>query len=137
MSVAYPIVSVSIKNYTPKTFGTNDVERKKELRDLILKQIGNIEEVRKASRGKRLSLDVCFNLYSDTDVEGRKTKDLDNLLKIFCDTLPDFTDRAKTVPGLGLIESDRDDMIFEIHCKKKLVNVESEEGVDFSISETR
>jgi hypothetical protein len=60
---------------------------------------------------------------------------LDNLLKIFCDTLPDFTDMAKTVSGLGLIESDRDDLIFEIHYKKRLVNVESEEGVDFSISE--
>lgn len=126
---------MSIKGYEPKTYGSNDVERKKELRDLILSKIVNLEEIQKSCRGKRLSVDVCFNLFSDTNVEGRKTKDLDNMLKIFCDIFPDFVDRAKTVKGLGLIEEDRDDMIFEIHCEKKLVRLESEEGIDFSIFE--
>lgn len=131
-----PILSISIKGYEPKTYGSKyDVERKKELRELILYKINNFTEVQKRCRYKRLSLDVCFNLYSDTDVEGRKTKDLDNMLKIFCDVFPDFVDRDKKVKGLGLIEGDRDDMIFEIHCKKKLVRHESDEGIDFSIYE--
>jgi hypothetical protein len=133
--VANPILSVSIKGYEPKTYGNNDVERKKELRDLISSKIGNLSEIRKQCRGKKLSFDVCFNLFSDTDVEGRKTKDLDNMLKIFCDIFPDYVDRAKTVEGLGLIEEDRDDMIFEIHCKKKLVMSTSEEGIIFSVYE--
>lgn len=129
------ILSISIKGYEPKTYGSNDVERKKELRDLILSKIDNFAEVQKNCRGKKLSLDVCFNLYSNTDVEGRKTKDLDNMLKIFCDVFPDFVDRDKKVKGLGLIEEDKDDMIFEIHCKKNLVRHESDEGIDFSIYE--
>jgi hypothetical protein len=130
-----PILSVSIKGYEPKTYGSNDVWRKKELRDLVFAKINNLPELRKQCRGKKLSFDVCFNLFSDTDVEGRKTKDLDNMLKIFCDIFPDFVDRAKTIQGLGLIEEDRDDMIFEIHCKKRLVPLASEEGIDFSIYE--
>ena len=129
------ILSISIKGYEPKTYGSNDVERKKELRDIILAKINNLSEVQKCCRYKRLSFDVCFNLYSDTAVEGRKTKDLDNMLKIFCDVFPDFVDRDKKIQGLGLIEDDRDDLIFEIHCKKKLVQLESEEGIDFSIFE--
>ena len=57
------------------------------------------------------------------------------MLKILCDIFPDFVDQAKTVQGLGLMEEDRDDMIFEIHCKKRLVTLTSEEGIDFSIYE--
>ena len=133
--MANPILSVSIKGYEPKTYGSNDVERKKELRDLIFSKIDNLSEIKKQCRGKKLSFDVCFNLFSDTDVEGRKTKDLDNMLKIFCDVFPDYVDRAKTVEGLGLIEEDRDDMIFEIHCKKRLMGSPSEEGIELSIYE--
>ena len=130
-----PILTVSLKCYEPKTYGNNDVERKKELRDLILSKIEDIIEIQKKCRGKQLSFDVCFNLFSDSGVEGRKTKDLDNMLKIFCDVFPDFIDRDKTVKGVGLIEDDRDDMIFEIFCEKRLVGFESEEGIDFSIYE--
>jgi len=116
-----PLLTVSLKCYEPKTYGSNDVERKKELRDLILQKIEDITEVQKKCRGKQLSIDVCFNLYSDSGVEGRKTKDLDNMLKIFCDVFPEFIDRNKTVKGLGLLEDDRDDLIFEINCEKRLV----------------
>jgi len=133
--VSKAILSISLKCYEPKTYGNNDVERKKELRDLILQKINDISEVQKKCIGKRLSIDVCFNLYSDSGVEGRKTKDLDNMLKILCDVFPDFIDRAKTVKGLGLLEDDRDDLIFQINCEKRLVGFESEEGIDFSIYE--
>lgn len=131
-----PILSISITGYEPKTYGSKyDVARKKELRDLISSKIENLSDLRRQCRGKRLFFDVRFNLFSDTDVEGRKTKDLDNMLKIFCDVFPDYVDRAKTVEGLGLIEEDRDDMIFEIHCKKRLVISPSEEGIEFTIYE--
>ncbi|KAF6247108.1 hypothetical protein C6990_05355 [Nitrosopumilus sp. b3] len=130
-----PLLSISLKCYEPKTYGNNDLERKKELRDLILNKIENISDVQQKCRGKKLSFEVCFNLYSDSSVEGRKTKDLDNMLKIFCDVFPEFIDRNKTVKGLGLLEDDRDDLIFEINCEKRLVGFESEEGIDFSIYE--
>jgi len=129
------IIEISITNYPPKTYGDNDLEKKKELRDLILAQIPNLEEAKAESRGKRLQADVCFKLYGNTTEEGRKTKDLDNMLKIFCDTFPDWIDRDKTTSGVGLIEDDRDDLFFRINCEKKLVSDESLEGIDFSISE--
>lgn len=129
------IISLSIKGYTPKTYGNNDKARKIELRDLILSKIENLDEIQKSCKGKRLSLEIIFSLFSDTAVEGRKTKDLDNMLKIFCDVLPEYLDQDRTEKGLGLIEDKRDDMIFEIHCIKKLVMDESQEGVEFTISE--
>ena len=129
------ILKISITNYAPTTYGHKDLERKRELRDLILAKISNLEEIKEKTRGKRLQMDICFNLYSETTEEGRKTKDLDNMLKIFCDTFPDYIDRDRTTTGVGLIEDDRDDMIFRINCEKKLVTDEALEGIDFSISE--
>lgn len=133
--MAQPLLSINLKRYVPKTSGRNDLARKKELRDLILAKIENIDEIKQKCLGKKLSFKICFNLYSDSDEEGRKIKDLDNMLKIFCDVFPDFIDRDKTTKGLGLIPADQDDLIFEIHCEKKLVDSESEEGIDFSIFE--
>jgi len=129
------LLSVYIKCYEPKTYGNNDLERKRELRDLILAKIDDISKIQQKTRSKKLSIDVCFNLYSESTASGRKTKDLDNMLKIFCDVFPDYIDRNKTTQGLGLIEGDSDDMIFEINSEKRLVGFESEEGIDFSIYE--
>lgn len=60
---------------------------------------------------------------------------MDNLLKIFCDTLTDFIDKGKTTPGIGLIEKDSSDLIFRINCEKKLVNDDELEGIIFTILE--
>ena len=130
-----PIITVSIKGYAPKTYGSNDKTKKIELRDLILPKINNLDDIRKNCRGKRLSLQITFNLFSDTNIEGRKTKDLDNMLKIFCDVLPEYIDQDRTENGLGLIEDKQDDLIFEIKCRKSLVIDETQEGIDFTISE--
>jgi len=128
------ILKISITNYTPKTYGSQkDVLRKIELRDLILGKISNLDEIKQQTRGKKLQADICFNLYAETTEEGRKTKDLDNMLKIFCDTFPDYMDRDKKTSGIGLMEDD--DMFFRINCEKKLVTDETLEGIDFSISE--
>jgi len=130
-----PLLKLSIRGFEPKTYGKDDVQRKIDLRDLILKNIPNIKEIQTKCRGKQLALDVCFYLLESTGVEGRRKKDLDNMLKIFCDTLPDYLDQDRKNNGVGLIEDKSDDLIFEIHCMKKLVSQESDEGIDFTISE--
>jgi len=129
------LAEFSIRGFTPMTYGTDDVERKKLLRDKILPEIENIEQVRASTRGKRLSISVSFYLFEDPKQTKRYEKDLDNMLKIFCDVLPEYMDQAKTVEGLGLMEMKRDDLIFEIHAVKNLVSKESDEGMDVQIKE--
>jgi hypothetical protein len=80
----------------------------------MLAKIDNIHAIQELSRGKLLSIAVCFYLYSGSAEEGRAKKDLDNLLKIVLDTLTDHLDRRHTEEGLGLIEEDGDHLIFEV-----------------------
>lgn len=129
------LLDVSIKEFTPQTFGSNDVAKKIKLRDAIKAKINDLSSVQRNCRGKKLSVDVTFSLFSATTELGRKTKDLDNLLKILLDTLPDYMDRAKMNSGLGLVPEDRDDLVFQINCRKRLVSIEAEEGIDLKISE--
>jgi len=129
------LLDVSIRGFTPQTSASDTVPRKNALRDKIRSQIRDLPSVQNNCRNKRLSLDVCFRLLGDTAEEGRKTKDLDNMLKILLDTLPDYMDREKSNPGLGLVPEDRDDLIFHIDCRKSLVADESLEGIDLKISE--
>jgi len=117
------------------TYGKDDAERKILLRDKILSEIENIEQARAATRGKRLSISVIFYLFEDPKQSKRYEKDIDNMLKIFCDVLPDYMDQASTTEGLGLMEKKRDDLIFELHATKTLVGNESEEGMDVEIKE--
>ena len=119
----------------PKTSANYEVERKKELRDKIRAKIDNLLDLQKACKGKRLSIYACFCLWDGSKVEGRAKKDLDNMLKILCDTLKEYMDTDKKEQGLGLIENDNDDLIFEINCSKRLVQTESEEGIELEISE--
>lgn len=89
----------------------------------------------KNCRGKDLSLKVCFNLYKDPK-QPKKEKDLDNLLKILLDVLPEHIDNTeKRNFGLGLIDDNNDYRIYEIHCEKKLVTDVAQEGLDIEISE--
>src|SRR5207245_1389305 len=103
-------------NVEPKTSANNEVERKKELRDKIRAKIDNLLDLQKASKGKRLSIYAQFCLWDGSKVDGRTKKDLDNMLKILCDTLKEYMDTDKKEQGLGLIENDNDGLIFEIHC---------------------
>jgi len=113
-----------------------EVQRKKDLRDHIIKNISNLSEIRDSCRGKeRLSLDVCFNLYAgDSKDSSRYSKDLDNLLKIVLDVLPDYMDNKQEnrEMGLGIIQNDN--QIFEIHASKQFVFDESLEGIKIIIS---
>lgn len=130
------LLNVSITKFIPQTFGsTDDVGRKIKLRDAIKSKIDDLELIQQKCKNKKLSLDVCFNLFSETTELGRKTKDLDNLLKILLDTLPSYMDSAKNNEGLGLVPEDRDDLVFHIDCRKNLVTDESQEGIDLKIYE--
>jgi len=82
-----------------------------------------------------LWLGVTFYLLAGTTLESRTGKDIDNLLKIVMDTLPEYMDRARVNQGLGLIFEDKDDMVFEVHAAKSLVKTEAEEGIDIEIAE--
>jgi hypothetical protein len=126
---------VALTGFTPRTRGGGDVAKKIVTRDLFLAEIHNLPEVPKKRRGKELSLDVCFYLFGKSSLTGRAGKDLDNLLKIVLDTLPDYMDKLKTERGLGLIEEDNDHLIFEIHATKQLVSEEAQEGMDLEIFE--
>ena len=126
----------SIDGFTPLTSARSRVSRKVILRDRLALVITNAEEIRKTTEGKQLSLKVQFRLFDGSGQAGRTGKDLDNLLKIFCDVLPRFMDNVAPPKekGLGLIDSDNS--LFEIHCSKKLVRREDQEGIDLEIFDT-
>lgn len=128
---------IEIRNITPATTAGYYVERKKDLNKAILEKITNIDELRKKSLGKRLHLTVCFYLNEETGEEGDKQKDIDNLLKVISDVLPQhFTDENNQFfEGVGLIEKKSDYMIFEINASKKFVKTHNDEGYDIEISE--
>jgi len=118
----------------PRTYGENPTEKKKDLEQKITSQIGDkLEDYKLRCRGKPLALDVVFRLWKEK--EAGSPRYLDNMLKLLCDTLPEFIDANRIEPGLGLIVKAGDHSIFEIHCQKILVDRETEEGIDFEIFE--
>lgn len=128
---------IEIRDYTPPTPAGDYVEHKKSLKKKILEKIPDIDELRQKTIGKKLVLDVCFYLNDQTAVEGNSQKDLDNLLNVVFDVLPQqFTDENnKLIDGLGLIEGKSDYMIFETNVAKKFVKTHEEEGLDIEICE--
>ena len=129
---------ICIKPFEPKTAKTQEeVARKIELRDFIKENFSNLDNVIKSCRDKeKVSVDVCFNLYDGIKKDmSRYDKDLDNLLKIVLDVLPDYMDNKtdNREPGLGIIQNDK--QVFEIHSYKKFVQDTSQEGIDITISE--
>lgn len=126
---------ISLRKFEPKTAkAQEEVDRKKDLLDKIQEKYTDLSDFRQAFREKeKHSIDVKFYFLEGTGVEGRTKKDLDNLLKIVCDVLPDYMDNNKTEPGLGIIKTDNS--IFEIHSTKDIVFHEEDEGLDIEISE--
>ena len=130
------LAKFSIRGFTPMTGGKKtDVQRKENLTEKLLSEIDNIEEIKKSTRGKRVSVFVRFYLFEDSKQHTRYEKDIDNMLKIFCDVLPDYTDKEKTTRGIGLLEDDNDHLIFQVNATKEIVKDESKEGMDVEISE--
>jgi len=126
---------ISIRgDFEPKTAKAGqEVERKVELRDIIRARINNLDEIRENCKEKKIALDICFYLNKErTEDESRYTKDLDNLMKIVMDVLPDYMDKEEKNEGLGLIKNDN--MIFDIHAAKEFVSSKDKEGVEIKIS---
>jgi len=126
---------ISLRKFEPLTAQAGEeVDRKINLRDEIVKKISNLSEIKQACQNiEKLSINVRFYLWGGTKVEGRTKKDLDNLLKIVCDVLPNFMDSGKKNEGLEIMETDNS--IFEINCTKDIVPHEEDEGLDIEISE--
>ena len=125
----------SLRGFPPRTYGEADVQKKIQVRDLLRPKIDDLPSLQQLCRGNRLWLGVTFLLLAGTTVESRTGKDIDNLLKIVMDTLPEYMDRARMHEGLGLILEDKDDMIYEVHAEKTLVGSDSEEGIDIEIAQ--
>jgi len=128
---------IKIRGFTPVTTAGDYVERKKALKKVILSKIQNIDELRQKTLGEKLYLDICFYLNAQTGEEGDTQKDLDNLLNLVFDVLPQsFTDeKNELIEGLGLIEGKSDYMIFETFASKVFVKTHDQEGYDIEISE--
>lgn len=129
---------ILVKPFEPKTAKTGqEVTRKIELRDFIKNNILTLDNVISSCRDKeKVSVEICFNLYDGIKNDtSRYDKDLDNLLKIVLDVLPDFMDNKSEnrETGLGIIKNDK--QVFEIHSYKKFVQDTSQEGIDITISE--
>lgn len=132
------LFKVKVRDYIPLTAGHGDeVKRKKELLQKILDSVDDDSGNPENCLDKKLSLSVCYNLYHHKKESQRYDKDLDNLLKLLLDVLPQHMDNTPPPKpkGLGLMRDNQDKMIFEINCSKKLVEDESNEGIDIEIKE--
>lgn len=134
-----PLLELAVRGFIPASSGKNITERKIQLRDIIRVQNPGIDKMTEKCRDRLLSIDVCFYLYNGSTEAGRVKKDLDNMMKIICDVLPEYMvgDGTEKIghAGLGLISNNSDDSIYEIHCFKKLVNDIKDEGIDLKIYE--
>ena len=131
---------IKLRNFEPKTASSDAVDRKRKLKDGIENSTKNLDEIRDFCKNKKLSITVRFYLYDGSEdetpqPEGRTKKDLDNLLKIVLDVLPEKMDTDDRNDGLGLIKRDYDNLVYEIHSTKKIVFHLDEEGIDIEIFE--
>jgi Holliday junction resolvase RusA-like endonuclease len=128
---------ISVRKFKPKTVkkGKETTKRKKDLQEAFVKQNPNLGELQEKCKNKRLSINVTFYLNENTPDKSSFKKDLDNLLKILMDVIKEEMDDSEKKAGLGLVIKNKDEEIFEIICRKKLVSSEDEEGIDLELSE--
>ena len=131
------LLSVRIKGFEPRTFKQKQrTLRKEETRDILkaeIEKFRSLEIVRDNCKDKKLFLFVHFYLWAGSTQTNRIEKDLDNLLKILFDSLSEYIDNTKNIPGLGIITNDKN--IFRIHASKEIVDTKSDEGFKIEISE--
>jgi len=133
---------IKIRDFEPLTASSDVVNRKMNLKEKIENETKNLDEIREFCLDKKLSIIVKFFLYDGSkdgipQPEGRIKKDLDNLLKIVLDVLPEKMDTDGKNDGLGLIKRDYDHLVYEIKSTKKIVYDKDEEGIDIVISQWR
>ncbi len=131
---------IKLRPFEPKTASSDVVNRKIQLKEEIERKTKNLDDIRDFCKNKKLSITVRFYLYDGSEdkipqPEGRTKKDLDNLLKIVLDVLPEKMDTAGKNDGLGLIKRDYDNLVYEIHSTKEIVTNKDKEGIDIEISE--
>jgi len=115
------LFKVKVRDYIPLTAGHGkEVIRKQELLKKILESVNDDSGNPENCLDKHLSLNVCYNLFHHTKESQRYDKDLDNLLKLLLDVLPQHMDNTPDPKpeGLGLMRDNDDKMIFEINCSK-------------------
>jgi Holliday junction resolvase RusA-like endonuclease len=118
-----------IRKINPETASSKSTKRKRELKSAIIKVIGSdYEKFQGRTLGNEILLDVVYYLYKSESIVD-STKDLDNLLKILFDVLKINMGKEK---GLGLIKEDS--QIFEVKCKKVIINNPKKTGLDLKIS---
>ncbi len=132
--------TIEIRNFEPLTASKDPVDRKNKLKEEIQKQTKNLDDIKNFCQDMELSITVRFFLYDGSkdenpQPEGRTKKDLDNLLKIVLDVLPEKMDTEGKYDGLGLIKKDYDHLVYEIKSTKKIVYDKEKEGIDIIISE--
>lgn len=128
---------IEIRSFTPLTPAGKYVQTKRTLKKLIEGKINNIQKLRDTTLRSKILLEVCFYLNNNTKETGNWQKDLDNLLNVVFDVIPQhFTDEDnQDTDGLGLTEGKSDYMIHEVIATKIFVDSHEKEGLDIEISE--
>lgn len=124
---------ISLRKFEPKTSSAKkDVARKIELRNKIRGSRSNLPQMRKNCKGEKIALKVKFYLSKQRGENVSKySKDLDNMLKIVLDVLPEHMDNNNTNKGLGLI--DNDNSVYSINAEKVFVDDDADQGMDIEI----
>jgi len=134
MKMKKSLGKISLRDFEPKTARSQkEVKQKNELKkEIETKETKKLLKIKKSCEGKtKFALDVKFFLWDGSGVEGRAKKDLDNLLKVVFDVLPEYMDTNKKYPGLGFMQNDK--MIHEVYATKKIVKKKKDEGLDIKI----
>jgi len=125
--------SISVTGFIPQTAkqGKEMTERKEKLRKAFVEQNElELPKVIESCKNKeKLSVKVSFNLNDKAENPTSYKKDLDNLLKVLLDVLPEEMDDSTKAEGLSIIKGNEDDRVWEIHCSKNFVHSPNEEGI--------
>lgn len=124
---------IKIRKFNPETASKNKIKRKQELKKEIGKNINKkYKKILERLSGKEIFVDVCFRLKKAKN-SGNTKKDLDNLLKILLDVLSEnMVNGQDKMRGLGFLKDDSE--IFQIHCKKEIIEEDKDMGLDLKIS---
>ena len=116
---------IAVSKFTPETPMKKKQmtsKRKIKLRDAFKMQNTNLFKIKEKCKNKKLSIDVCFNIWKENPNQKSLEIDLDNLLKILLDVLKEHMNDFNREPGLGIVPKNNDFLIYEIHCRKSLVS---------------
>jgi hypothetical protein len=124
--------NISVRGFIPATAGKNVKEDKKKIKEAIETKLGkNIDAVKKRIDGKPLSISVTFYLQKDSAHAKKDTHSLANVLLAVLS--PTMASGKEIEQGLDIIKDDS--ALYKTVLEKKLVELEKDEGLSFSIYE--